>query len=592
MKSSLPTSASTEPAKKTKLKQRPMYALVKQAPSVKAKAAVPSKLTEIKATAAAQKITIDKEKLKAAGLILKWYRRLHISPSPATETVEFESTATVGAIEAKEQREYEESSLQKNLNEKQEPEKIQRPQETSASTPSLESNPRAEISSQISDSKQQVQRIMQYLRSVDNEAQKSQLSLNMSPCVTVPSEQPASPSTSDTLSNTPFNRIPDIRKNMLGLQLELKEHEKTIHALRAEIKRVKEGSEEDRSQLQKEMKSKLALQRKEYESIVKRHLGMIDKILLEKEDLAKQCGTMTEEYKTLEKKLKDKIMLMEENHTREMKQKRELWEAAEKVKRDRWIQEKTKLIKDQTVKGLEPEIQRMVAQHKFQMKRLEEKYREDMIREREILMEQHRQEIETYRDRIAIERRKAAEEEREIARQKYEKNSERDEIEFQQQRRKMLASFEEQKDRLMTSMKDEKRMAEINWKKMLDDAKQQVETVKLQKQEIINEMQKVHQEEMVRLREKNSAEIVDAKNQVRAVFEQEFREKERQLREKLVKDRDQEIEMVIERLEQETYSNSSDLSRKHRQEFERLKHQHEKEIQQVFSKYVFASAQY
>lgn len=424
---------------------------------------------------------------------------------------------------------------------------------------------------------------MQYLKSVETEAMTAQRTPSAAPSQQPQPQQQQQPTsgTPNFLNDTAFTRLPDIRKNMLGLQLELKEHEKTVHVLRAEVKRLKEAGEEDKSQLQKEMKSKLSLQRKEYESIIKRHLGMIDKILLEKEDLAKQCNTMTEEYQALEKKMKDKIVLMEENHNRDLKQKRDLWEATEKVKRDRWIQEKTKLIKDQTVKGLEPEIQRMVAQHKQQMKRMEEKYREDMIREREILMEQQRQEIETYRDRIAIERRKAAEEEREIARQKYEKNSERDEMEFQQQRRKMLASFEEQKDRLVASMKDEKRMAEVNWKKMLDDAKQQVENVKLQKQEAMNEMQKVHQEEVARVREKHAADIAAAKNQVRAVFEQEFREKEKQLREKLVKDRDHEIEMVIDRLEQETYSNSSDLTRKHRQEFDRLKREHAKEIQQV-----------
>lgn len=52
---------------------------------------------------------------------------------------------------------------------------------------------------------------------------------------------------------------------------------------------------------------------------------------------------------------------MEEKHLHEIKQQKELWQASEKIKRDKWIQEKTKVIKDQTIKGLEPEIQRMIA---------------------------------------------------------------------------------------------------------------------------------------------------------------------------------------------------------------------------------------
>lgn len=56
-----------------------------------------------------------------------------------------------------------------------------------------------------------------------------------------------------------------------------------------------------------------------------------------------------------------KTKILDENHARDLRQQRELWAATEKIKRDKWIQEKTKAIKDQTVKGLEPEIQRMLA---------------------------------------------------------------------------------------------------------------------------------------------------------------------------------------------------------------------------------------
>jgi 5-azacytidine-induced protein 1 len=44
-----------------------------------------------------------------------------------------------------------------------------------------------------------------------------------------------------------------------------------------------------------------------------------------------------------------------------LKQQREMWQATEKIKRDKWIQEKTKLIKDQTIQGLEPEIQKLIS---------------------------------------------------------------------------------------------------------------------------------------------------------------------------------------------------------------------------------------
>ena len=43
---------------------------------------------------------------------------------------------------------------------------------------------------------------------------------------------------------------------------------------------------------------------------------------------------------------------MTEKHHKEVKNHKDLWQATEKIKRDQWINEKTKLIKSQTIKGL------------------------------------------------------------------------------------------------------------------------------------------------------------------------------------------------------------------------------------------------
>jgi len=52
---------------------------------------------------------------------------------------------------------------------------------------------------------------------------------------------------------------------------------------------------------------------------------------------------------------------LEEHHTKDIKQQKELWQASEKLRRDKWIQTKEKQIKDNTIKGLEPEIQKMLS---------------------------------------------------------------------------------------------------------------------------------------------------------------------------------------------------------------------------------------
>ena len=47
-------------------------------------------------------------------------------------------------------------------------------------------------------------------------------------------------------------------------------------------------------------------------------------------------------------------------HRAELRKKKEAMQAAEKIRRDTWIKEHTKKIKDMTVKGLEPEVSALV----------------------------------------------------------------------------------------------------------------------------------------------------------------------------------------------------------------------------------------
>jgi hypothetical protein len=44
-----------------------------------------------------------------------------------------------------------------------------------------------------------------------------------------------------------------------------------------------------------------------------------------------------------------------------LKKHKEGWATSEKIRRDAWMQEKTKEIKEMTVKGLEPEIHKLLA---------------------------------------------------------------------------------------------------------------------------------------------------------------------------------------------------------------------------------------
>jgi 5-azacytidine-induced protein 1 len=59
--------------------------------------------------------------------------------------------------------------------------------------------------------------------------------------------------------------------------------------------------------------------------------------------------------------MQDKVAELEEKQQRELKKQRESILTAEKIRRDNWMQDKSKEIKEMTVKGLQPEIERLLA---------------------------------------------------------------------------------------------------------------------------------------------------------------------------------------------------------------------------------------
>jgi len=70
----------------------------------------------------------------------------------------------------------------------------------------------------------------------------------------------------------------------------------------------------------------------------------------------------------------------------ELKKNREAWLAAEKVRKERWEKDKVQEIRSQTVKGLEPEIQRIIERNKEDLRRAEEQHQTELRERKETVL--------------------------------------------------------------------------------------------------------------------------------------------------------------------------------------------------------------
>ena len=86
-------------------------------------------------------------------------------------------------------------------------------------------------------------------------------------------------------------------------------------------------------------------QKSEYKTAIQRHLSFIDQLIDDKKALGEKCEKLVGEIKKLEVRYQATTEATAEKHKVEMNKAKDLFAAAEKLRREKWVEEKTKKIK-------------------------------------------------------------------------------------------------------------------------------------------------------------------------------------------------------------------------------------------------------
>ncbi|KAK7803091.1 hypothetical protein U0070_001914 [Myodes glareolus] len=227
------------------------------------------------------------------------------------------------------------------------------------------------------------------------------------------------------------------------------------------IRRVKET--------EKELSRQLRQQKEHYEATIQRHLSFIDQrnadrrtavaeapawfsswprrgalggirsltpppsqLIEDKKILSEKCEAVVAELKQGDQRCRERVAQMQEQHElvrfpgtrhrglrmREIKKLKELMSATEKIRREKWINEKTKKIKEITVRGLEPEIQKLIAKHKQEVRRLRGLHEAELQQRDEQAAQRQLRQTEELREHLEREKEALGKQERERAQQR------------------------------------------------------------------------------------------------------------------------------------------------------------------------------
>ena len=209
----------------------------------------------------------------------------------------------------------------------------------------------------------------------------------------------------------------------------------------------------------------------------------------DKKVLSERCEKLVKELREVDAKCKQKVKALTDrcanktlplqyqtpvsiifisvsSHAAELAKVKQVSATADKLRREKWRTEETQRIKEVTVKSLEPEIQRIIAKGKAEIQKLKALHEAEMLQMDERAGRRFVAQMEELRAQCAAEKEQACSHERELARQRFEKLAEQEELNYQQQRRRLYADVQQEKDKLATQFHQQKEHLEQRYREM------------------------------------------------------------------------------------------------------------------------------
>ncbi|KAM7370359.1 hypothetical protein PAMP_009914 [Pampus punctatissimus] len=337
----------------------------------------------------------------------------------------------------------------------------------------------------------------------------------------------------------------EISGSMMRIKLELEEKKRTVNMLQTALAQQRELTVRHVKEAEKELSRNFQLQKEQYEATIQRHLAFIDQLINDKKALNERCEGVVAELKQVDQKYTKKIAQMQEQHEMEIKKLKELMSATEKIRREKWIDEKTKKIKEITVKGLEPEIQKLISKHKQELKKLRTLHEAELLQADDRAAQRYVRQCEELRQQLEMEKEEQCQRERELAKQ-------RQRAELEDLRRQL----EENSSLAGRALREE-----------LDRTRE--------------EQERRHQVEMKALQERLDTEKQTWEENYKKKEEAWLLSRERELKEDLRRERDKEIELAIWTLEEETSKDKEECEKAADNRVKRVREKYESELREL-----------
>ena len=210
-----------------------------------------------------------------------------------------------------------------------------------------------------------------------------------------------------------FNNLKKINtSDILGLTLELKELKKTNQIMKETIQDLKNEISRNELQYNENTSKALNKQKFEYEEKIEELKALIANLITEKKNLNEKISLIVNEQEKKEYEYTKKINELIEFHKSDNEKSKDAWFQAENIRRKKWEENKIKEIKELTIKNLEPELDKILQDHKKELMTQEQKLKDEFRLKKEKLIADYEDKIEKMKKNFLKEKENLQEKER------------------------------------------------------------------------------------------------------------------------------------------------------------------------------------
>ncbi|XP_070501319.1 centrosomal protein of 131 kDa isoform X2 [Chironomus tepperi] len=352
-----------------------------------------------------------------------------------------------------------------------------------------------------------------------------------------------------------------LRANELSNAIQLsKEHVGNVRNDKAKALRLEKLNGQNR----------LKEQKKHYEEIVARHQTFIEQLIKDK-------GSLCEKVSQITRRLDSQNQAWEHRLKTEIEKVKEQTLAGEKIRREKWVRDNTKKIKELTVKGLEMEINKMSSNHKQEIDAIKRQHQLDVMKAIEETKEKYEKSEKAIRESYAEERELAIERERRAIKERFEKQLDDERKSAEQQRIRMIHDFEMEKERLYSEIREKEHQFEMKKDELINERIEMLEDAKESYDEKFKQRESKHQMELNKIQEQYETDFKIWKREFENKMKLRESEKENLIREQNRLERDRQIDAIISKMDMESTKNQQDYEGK----LNRMKEKYEHEIREV-----------